>query len=144
MHMSHLQKQYESLKSRVASFREKNEEVLGEAIAMAETVGAAGLASYARARLGEDGRLLVGGLDADLIAGLGMQAIAFAGGFGKYDEHAHSIGTGFLACYATHKLYEMGLEAKQEAASASGVEQLPPRAPRVTESSFDQAWQRAA
>ena len=141
----HLQKLLHAANSRIARIRENGEEIMGESIAMVETVGAAGLASSARARLGEDGRILIGGLDADLLAGLALHAVAFAGGFGSYDEHAHSIGTGFLSCWAVHKMYEMGLEAKNEAASTSG-NVLPMGMPHATTSEFDQAWahQRAA
>lgn len=140
---AHLAKLYESAQKRISNMREKGEEVLGETVAIGETVGGAFIASYARARMGDDnGRILVGGLDADLLAGLAMHAVGFMGGFGKYDEHAHNLGSGFLACWATHKAYELGLEAKNEASQAAGV--LNPRSPRVSESAFDQNWAQAA
>lgn len=133
MNAAQIQRSYESMKARMANYKEKAEEALGEAIATAEVGGGAFLASYARGRYGEGGRLLIGGVDGDLLLGAGLHLTGYFGLFGKYDEHAHNIGNGFVACYLTHKGYELGLEAKNQASGyVAPVHELNVGAPRAS------------
>ena len=125
-------------KRRIANVREKTEEATEQAIGTVVTVGVATGFSYARARMGTDGRILVGGVDADLLAGLGLHVLAFFGAFGKYHAFGHSAGNGALACYGTHKGYELGQEAKDKA-SGFAPRTMTAGTPNLHQSAFERA-----
>jgi hypothetical protein len=117
--ISHYKKLAERARATAKNMREKAEGTLQQAVTSVEVVGAGFLASYARGRMGdENGQWLIGGVDFDLAAGLGMHALGFLGAFGRYDEHAHALGNGALACYAVHKGFALGDEAKHKTSSA--------------------------
>lgn len=123
--MADWKKMAQNAKARMHRIREKTEEATEAAIGTVVTVGTATGFSYARARLGDNGRILLAGVDADLLAGLGLHVVAFFGGFGKYSSVGHSAGNGALACYGVHKGFELGAEAKDKAAGfAPGPRQV--------------------
>lgn len=89
------------------------ERAAGTVITAVETVGSAFGMSYANQRWGK-GEFKVLGLPADLVAGVGLHALALLDGLGKYDDHGAAVGNGLLACYGARKGAEMGTEAAQK------------------------------
>ncbi len=80
--------------------KEKTEEAIGQGLQLAEVAGASFAAGYANSKFGANGELQVKGVPADLLAGLGLHALAFAGMAGKYGEHAHNLADGLVGAYA--------------------------------------------
>ena len=124
--LSNLAKKAASMHQRLASVKEKAEETMGQAIQVAETVGAAGAMGYVNAKMGKDGEFRVGNVPLDLglaAAGLGM---ALFGALGKYGEHGVNLAAGCGAAYAYRMGEKMGTQAK-----TSGVTGALPAAERA-------------
>lgn len=142
MNVGQMKKALERARKTAANVKAKAEGAISTAVTSGETVGGAFLTAYARGRMGgADGRWLVGNVDADLLAGLGLHAIGFIVE-DKYGEHAHAVGNGALACYSTMKGIEFGRESKKKTSGAVQHGALREHQPRVTESAFDQAYAR--
>jgi hypothetical protein len=105
--MSSLAKYAHGLESRIARMKEKGEEAMSHGLQMAEVAGASAAAGYANAKFGTNGELQFKGVPADLLGGIGLHALAFLGGAGKYGEHAHNLADGLIAAYA----YRAGVHA---------------------------------
>jgi hypothetical protein len=102
-----LAKYAHNLEGRLAKMKEKGEEAMAHGLQLAEVAGASAAAGYANAKFGTNGELLVKGVPADLLGGIGLHALAFLGAAGKYGEHAHNLGDGLIAAYA----YRAGVHA---------------------------------
>lgn len=100
---------FEALKARFANMREKGQEQLGHVLQTAE-IGAASFGfAFARGKMGdENGDLDVAGIPVSLGAAVALHGLGFMGVFGKHDEHAHNLGDGALAEYATVQGLRMG------------------------------------
>lgn len=105
--------------------RERSEEAVAHGVGALVTVGSAGAMAYANARFGDQGRLKVAGIDADLAGGLLFSALGFASMGSAKSGRAematmmfHSIGNGLLATYAVEKATELAVEARQRASAA--------------------------
>jgi len=136
--MAKFKEMYERLKNKHKGIAKKAEAGAQALLAGAEVGGSAFLAGYARARFGEGGTLELAGVDASIVVGGGLHVLAFLNMFGKYDEHIHNVGNGFLGEYLGQKGYEFGLDAKKSTAGFAPVHELQPhnRAP-VVNSAFD-------
>jgi hypothetical protein len=90
---------------------EKN---FGALLAALETLGTAGFMAYMNAKHGARGRsaVEVGGIPADVVVGILGNVIGFSGYLGKYSEHAHNLGNGFLAAYFVRILMMWGADAR--------------------------------
>lgn len=105
----------EAARNRLRNLREKSEDAVAQGVTSLVTVGSAGLMSYLNVKFGdEDQRIKFAGIDADLAAGLGLNALAFAGMFGANSGKSsmatmllHSMGNGALASYAVFKAAEI-------------------------------------
>jgi hypothetical protein len=136
-----MKKALERAKGTAKAVKVKAEEAIGTAVTSGETVGAAFIAAYARGRMGEQtgpnaGRLLVGSVDGDLLAGLGMHAVGFVVSE-KIADHAHALGNGALACYGAFKGFEFGRESKKKTSGRANPAELREHQSRVTSSAFD-------
>ncbi len=135
-------KAYHNAQSRLAKYKEQAQETLGAAIATAEVGGASFLSSYGRGKFGDaEGRWLVSGVDVDLGGAVVLHGVAFMSMFGKYDEHAHNLANGMLACYLAHKGFDLGRQSKNQP-SAQGM--LQPKQESVYAGGFASVYQNAA
>lgn len=100
MHLTKAQKHIDSLEKRIERAKEKGEEAMAQGLQLAEIAGASALAGYMNTKMGEGGELQFKGIPADLLAGIGLHAVAFLGVAGKYGEHAHNLADGLIAAYA--------------------------------------------
>lgn len=103
----------ESLQGKISRAKEKTEEAMAHGLQLVEVAGACGLAGYLNTKMGDNGEYQIRGVPADLLAGIGLHALAFLGAAGKYGEHAHNVADGLVAAYA----YRAGAAA---AAAPSG------------------------
>lgn len=94
-------------RAHIERLKEKSEEAISHGLQVAEVGGAAAVAGYVNTKFGSGGELQFQGVPADLLAGIGLHAMAFLGVAGKYNEHAHNLGDGFVAAYA----YRAGAQA---------------------------------
>lgn len=100
---------YERLKARVETLKEKGQEALGSVLQTAEVGGTAFAFGFMRGKMADqDGNLDVVGIPASLGSSIGLHALGFLGVFGKHSEHAHNLGDGALAEYATVAGMRMG------------------------------------
>jgi hypothetical protein len=103
--------QYEKLKARVASMKEKGQEALGHVLQTVEVGGTAFAFGFMRGKMGDqNGDLDVVGVPASLGTGAAMHVLGFLGIFGKHSEHAHNIGDGALAEYGAVAGMRLGAE----------------------------------
>jgi hypothetical protein len=136
-------KAYHNAQARLAKYKETAQETLGEAIAATEVGGASFLSSYGRGKFGDaEGRWVVSSVDVDLAGAVVLHGVAFMNLFGKYDEHAHNLANGMLACYLAHKGFDLGRQSKT---SAQGIiNELPQARPGIySGSAFEGAFARA-
>ncbi len=111
-------------KAQVARIREKAEETMSTAKTTVETVGVAFGFGYLRGRMtdpADEESFKVAGVEPDLLAGVGMHALAFLGGAGKYSEDMHAMANGALASFAVTKGVEIGLDAREESEGTAGT-----------------------
>lgn len=128
-----LRKSLERAKKTAANVREKAEASLRTALTTAETAGSAFIMSYARGRWGNaDDRILVGGVDVDLLAGLGGLTASFLGAFGSLGSHAEAISNGTLSCYASHQGFALGYKSRGKTSTSGRTHELPQAQPRVS------------
>ncbi len=106
---------WERAQGKMERLREQAESAIGTGIQMAEVSGAAFGFGYANGRWGENGELAIGGVPVDLGAAVVLHGTAFLGGFGKYSEHGHNLGTGALAACAYRTGAQIGASAAQKA-----------------------------
>ena len=124
----------ERVTNKLATMREKTEEVMGQAIQAVEVTGTAAAFGYVNERYGTNGELAIPGLVAvpvDLAVFFGGHLLAFTGTMGKYGEHGHNIADGAGAAYGYRLGAKLGREAKNPA--VKGIEfagWLPPGAPQ--------------
>lgn len=126
----------EKFRSRYARVKEVAEAKMAVGIAAVEVTATAGGFAYLRGRYpteDEDGNstddLTVMGLPLNLLTGISLHALGLVGAAGKYAEHAHNIGSGALADYASANLFSMGKknreEAEKEESAAPAVSGMP-------------------
>lgn len=86
----------------------------GAILAGVETLGTAGFMAYMNAKFGKNGRSAVefGGVPVDVVLGILSNAVGFSGYLGKYSEHAHNLGNGFLSAYLVRLLMMWGASAR--------------------------------
>lgn len=99
-----------SLLASKEKLKEKTEEAFGQGLQMVEVGGAAFLAGYANSKFGDAGEWTFKGVPVDLIAGLGIKALALGGMAGKYGEHAGNVADGLVAAYAYRAGMHLGAE----------------------------------
>lgn len=104
----------ERARNALKNYRERSEEAVANGVTSLVTVGAAGTMSYINVRFGENDRLKVAGIDADLAGGLLFHALGFAALGGSNSGRAqmatmvmHGLGNGLLSCYAVNKAAEI-------------------------------------
>jgi hypothetical protein len=141
--LTQLKAQLERAKKAASGIRKKAEKTMAVVVYSAETTGTAFLASYMRGRMGDaQGRLQIQGVDVDLLGGLVGLGTSFIVS-DAWGSHAASIGTGGLACYATHKGFELGRASKNKTGT-SGRQQLSGAQPRMSDTgAFNHAWAHA-
>lgn len=110
---------YERAKGALKRVKVEGERAAGTVITAVETVGTAFGMSYANQRWGK-GEFKVLGLPADLVAGVGLHALAMLDGLGKYDEHGAAVANGLLASYGCRQGATMGTDAAQKDAAGPG------------------------
>lgn len=103
--------------------RMRKERVTANAMDMvvqsAEVAGGALLAGYVRGRMEAKigaSKYAIMGIEPEAVVGAGLIAAAYFKSFGKYDDHAASVGAGLLATTAFSKGKSLGAE------HASGVQ----------------------
>lgn len=107
--------QYEKLKARVASMKEKGQEALGHVLQTVEVGGTSFAFGFMRGKMGDqNGDLDVVGVPASLGTGAAMHVLGFLGIFGKHSEHAHNIGDGAIAEYGAVAGMRLGAEKSDE------------------------------
>jgi len=128
----------ERARNAVKNMKERSDEAVSNAVTSAVTVAAAGGMAYANVRFGDDDRLKVAGIDADLAGGLLFHALGFAGLGQARSGRAqmgsavmHALGNGLLSCYAVNKAMEIAVNAGYQGAGtgAAGRRQMPGRQP---------------
>lgn len=103
--------------NRIKAMKDKATEAMGTALTSFETTGTAFGFGYLRGRMtdmADEESFKIFGIPPDLLVGIGGHVLAFAGAFGKYDEHAHAIANGSLASFATFSGLEFGTKDRQE------------------------------
>ncbi len=124
------QKKVERAQTTLEKFKDKAEGAMATGLKIAEVGGTASAFGYVNGRWGENGELAVVGMPVDLGTAVAMHTVAFLGGFGKYAEHGHNIGTGALAACGYRTAAAAGAKAAAEAkAHATGnpaLSGLPP------------------
>lgn len=123
----------ERARNALKNARERSEEAVANGMTSLLTVGTAGAMGYANIRFGENDRLKVAGIDADLAGGLLFHALGFAGlGAARSGRAAmatmamHAVGNGMLSSYAIAKASEIAVNSQT---SAQGRAQVGPRQP---------------
>lgn len=100
---------YEKLKARMASWKEKGQETLGNVLQTVEVGGTAFAFGFMRGKMGDqNGDLDVVGVPASLGSAVALHGLGFLGVFGKHSEHAHNLGDGALAEYAAVQGMKLG------------------------------------
>lgn len=114
--------QYEKLKARVASMKEKGQEALGHVLQTVEVGGTSFAFGFMRGKMGDqNGDLDVVGVPASLGTAVGMHVLGFLGIFGKHSEHAHNIGDGAVAEYAAVAGMRLGAEKSTDFAGTRRI-----------------------
>lgn len=123
----------ERARNALKNARERSEEAVANGLTSVLTVGTAGAMGYANIRFGENDRLKVAGIDADLAGGLLFHALGFAGLGAARSGRAqmatmamHAVGNGMLCSYAIAKASEIAVNSNQ---GAAGMRQMPGRQP---------------
>lgn len=93
----------------------KHEQVVSTVVNTAEVGAAAFLCGVAQGKWPGTG---VWGVPVDLVAGLGLHVLAFAGIGGKYSSHLHAFGDGALASY----LVTLGRDVGSKMSGMAGVD----------------------
>ncbi len=120
--MEQAQKKVERAQTTLEKFKDRAEEAMATGLKIAEIGMTTTAFGYVNGRWGENGELAVMGMPVDLGTAVAMHTVAFLGGFGKYSEHGHNIGTGALAACGYRTAAAMGAKAAAEAkAHATGA-----------------------
>lgn len=120
---------YESLQNRLKGIQATAEKTMGTVLQTVEVVGAVALGAYANGRYGKPDTTGGTGLNewdlhsvpVDAAVGVVFHGLGFAGMLGKYDEHAHNLGDGFLGSYAYRLGNKQGLKAAATATAATAT-----------------------
>lgn len=81
--------------------RENTEKKIGEVKCAVEAVAGSALAGFANGYLGKNGMpVQIFGLDADMVAGLGLALVGISGVAGKYSEDSTALGAGLFGGFA--------------------------------------------
>lgn len=100
--------QVERAKKQLARIQVSAKATMGMVMQSVEVSGAAFGMAYANQRWGK-GEFKLFGMPADLLAGVGIHAVALLGdGLGEYSDHAHNVADGVIAGYAARKGAEIG------------------------------------
>lgn len=103
-----LARQLESAKGRLAKIQVSSKATIKMVMQSVEVTGSAFGMAYANQRWGK-GEFKLFGMPADLLAGVGIHAVALLGdGLGEYSDHAHNVADGILAGYGARKGAEIG------------------------------------
>lgn len=113
------QKKVERAQTTLEKFKDKAEGAMATGLKVAEVGLTSSAFGYVNGRWGENGELAVMGMPVDLATAVAMHGVAFLGGFGKYSEHAHNIGTGALAACGYRTAAAAGARAAAEAKAHS-------------------------
>jgi len=111
------------MSGRMANIRKDNERAITRIVQGVGTVGTCFGWSYANAKWGEVhennagglAELAVVGIPADLASGIGLYAVSFFGGFGKWDELGFSVGIGSACAFTARMGTEMGAKSATDA-----------------------------
>ena len=115
-HVRYLYGQKQALQKRLSAFRERyGERIKGTVKKATRTVevSAAGmLGGMVQGHAGEEGSSVMG-IPTDLLAGLVLNGLGFAGVAGDHSEHMHNFGDGFLAAFTSSLGYGWGANWKK-------------------------------
>jgi len=107
----------ERLKGKINNMEEAGEEIVGHVLNVGITQVTAFGFGLARTYWGDQGELTIGGVDADLVAGIAGIGLGVVGTFGRMSTHVVSAGNGALACWSTIQGMRAGEELKSTATS---------------------------
>lgn len=115
-HLKYAWNRGEGFKRKYLAFREKHGErikrTVGTAVRTLE-VSAAGMAGgMVQGHAGEEGSSVMG-IPTDLLAGLVLNGLGFAGVAGDHSDHLHNFGDGFLAAFTSSLGYGWGANWKK-------------------------------
>ncbi len=127
--LEHVGSKYQSLQNRLKGIQATAEKTMGTVLQTAEVVGGVALGAYANGRYGTPDTTGGTGLNewmfhsvpVDAAVGVAFHGLGFMGALGKYDEHAHNLGDGFLGSYAYRLGNKQGLKAAAAAANSHAV-----------------------